>query len=99
MTLCIPLTVLACGLTGGRKKGWKKSSGEIKNLEIIKDSHELYDRLKADLKLLHVKAHAGIEGNELADRMTMIAVDSRELEYSQYSGDMDVNALLRLRAG
>lgn len=84
---------------GWKKKGWKKPTGEIKNLEIIKDAHELYERLKGDLTLLHVKAHAGIEGNELADRMTMIAVDSRELEYCKYSGDMDVNALLRLRAG
>ncbi len=82
-----------------KKKGWKKPTGEIKNLEIIKESHELYERIKGDLTLLHVKAHAGIEGNELADRMTMIAVDSRELEYCQYNGDMDVNALLRLRAG
>lgn len=84
---------------GWKKKGWKKSTGEIKNLEMIKEIHGLYDRIKGDLQLFHVKAHAGIEGNELADRMTMIAVDKKELAFSQYSGDMDVSALLRLRAG
>lgn len=82
-----------------KKKGWKKPSGEIKNLELIKEIHELYDRIKKDLQLLHVKAHAGIEGNELADRMTMIAVDKKEVEFSLYDGEMDMSALLSLRAG
>lgn len=82
-----------------KKKGWKKPTGEIKNLEIIKEIHTLYDRIKNDLQLLHVKAHAGIEGNELADRMTMIAVDRKEVEFSLYDGEMDMSALLSLRAG
>ena len=66
---------------------------------MIQEIHGLYDELKDDLKLYHIKAHAGIEGNELADRMTMVAVDEKEEPFSQYRGDMDVAALLRLRAG
>ena len=84
---------------GWKKKGWKKSSGEIKNLELIKQIHTLYDEIKGSLQLLHIKAHAGIEGNELADRMTMVAVDRKEPEYSLYDGELNIAALLALRAG
>ena len=82
-----------------KKKGWKKSSGEIKNLELIKQIHSLYDDIKAGLQLLHIKAHAGIEGNELADRMTMVAVDRKEVDFSQYDEEINIVALLALRAG
>lgn len=84
---------------GWKAKGWKKKSGEIKNLDMIQDIHGLYDRIKGDVQLQHVKAHAGIEGNELADRMTMMAVDRKEIAYSRYTDDIDISALLRLRAG
>ena len=82
-----------------KKKGWKKPTGEIKNLEMIKEIHELYIKVKAGLELCHVKAHVGIEGNELADRMTMIAVDRKELKFSQFDDDLDIKTLLNLRAG
>ena len=84
---------------GWKAKGWKKKSGEIKNLDMIREIHDLYDRIKNDIQLQHVKAHAGIEGNELADRMTMVAVDRKEVAYSQYTDDIDISALLSLRAG
>jgi len=50
---------------GWEKKGWKKSKGEIKNLDIVKEIYELYNNSKA--KLVWVKAHVGTDGNELAD--------------------------------
>ena len=84
---------------GWKKKGWKKASGEIKNLEMIKVIHGLYDSIRDDLQLLHIKAHAGLEGNELADRMTMIAVDRREPMYIQYIDSLDIAGLLNLRSG
>lgn len=84
---------------GWKKKGWKKSSGEIKNLALIQEIHGLYDSIKSDLTLKHVKAHIGVEGNELADRMTMVAVDEKEPLFVQYQDKLDVSALLRMRAG
>jgi ribonuclease HI len=50
---------------GWEKKGWKKSKGEIKNLDIVKELYELYNN--GDVKLTWVKAHVGTEENELAD--------------------------------
>ncbi len=84
---------------GWKAKGWKKATGEIKNLAMIKDIHTLYDSIKDNITLSHVKAHAGTEGNELADRMTMLAVDRKVLDYVRYEDDIDLQALLKMRAG
>ena len=46
-------------------KGWKKSGGEIKNLDIVKEVCPLYRESKA--KLIWVRGHNNDEGNELAD--------------------------------
>lgn len=45
--------------------GWKKKSGPIKNLEIVKELWELYHKHPVTLKW--VKGHAGIDYNEMAD--------------------------------
>lgn len=85
---------------GWEKKGWKrKVEGDIKNLEIIKATYELYNTLKNQVTLTHVAGHAGIEGNELADRMAVLAAKSRQVELRLYEGDMDVGKLLRMQAG
>ncbi len=50
---------------GWESKGWKKSKGEIKNLDIVQELYSLYNNSKA--KLTWVRAHVGTDGNELAD--------------------------------
>ena len=81
------------------KKGWTKSGGEIKNLEIIQDCYAIYRRIKKELTLTHVAAHVGTEGNELADRMAMLAVQRREKKLLLYREEMDIPTLLKMRAG
>jgi ribonuclease HI len=81
------------------KKGWKKPGGEIKNLEIIQDCYAIYRRIKEELTLTHVAAHAGTEGNELADRMAMLGVQSKEKELRLYQEKIDIPTLLKMRAG
>ena len=73
---------------GWKKRGWRKADGEIKNLEIIQELYALYLEIEDDVKLQHVSAHVGIEGNELADRMAMLAVEQRELEWREYDGPL-----------
>jgi ribonuclease HI len=89
--------------TGWEKNGWKKKTGEIKNLDIIKPAYALYNEIKNKVLLSHVKAHAGTEGNELADRMTMVAVARKDVAWVQYEKDPDgtfnIPALLKMRAG
>ena len=82
---------------GWEKKGWKKSGGEIKNLEIIQNCYEIYLRIKEELNLTHVAAHVGTEGNELADRMAMLGALRKEKELRLYQEEMDIPTLLNLR--
>jgi len=72
---------------GWKAKGWAKKGGEIKNLELIKKTHELYERIKDLIEIKHVKGHAGIEGNELADRMAVTAIKEKTKNYEMYSYD------------
>jgi ribonuclease HI len=81
------------------KKGWKKSGGEIKNLEIIQDCYAIYQHIEEELSLTHVAGHVGTEGNELADRMAMLGAQSKEKELRLYQGTMDIPTLLKMRAG
>lgn len=82
-----------------QKKGWKKAGGEIKNLELIKQMFTLHQQLKGKIQVLHVNGHVGVEGNELADRMSIIAIGKREPDFTRYNGELDVAGLLKLRAG
>ena len=84
---------------GWEKKGWRKADGEIKNLGIIQAAYAVYSRIEAQLQLTHVSAHVGTEGNELADRMAMYAVESRSPQLCRYDGEMDIMAILRMRRG
>ena len=81
------------------KKGWTKKGGEIKNLEIIKLAYSLYNSMKKDVKLTHIKAHAGFEGNELADRMTMYTILEAEEKFVRYTKEINVAQILKMRAG
>ena len=81
------------------KKNWTKKGGEIKNLSIIKKAYYLYNEIKQDVKLSHIKAHAGYEGNELADRMTMYAIQEKSVAFVKYDEKLDIPALLKMRAG
>jgi ribonuclease HI len=81
------------------KKGWKKPGGEIKNLEIIQDCYAIYRRIDKELKLSHVAAHVGTEGNELADRMAMLGAQRKEKELRRYQEKIDIPTLLKMRTG
>ena len=84
---------------GWEKKGWTKKGGEIKNLEIIKTAYALYNQIKESISLSHIKAHAGLEGNELADRMTVYARDQKEEAFVQYDDVINVEEILSMRPG
>jgi ribonuclease HI len=84
---------------GWEKKGWKKSGGEIKNLELIQQIYRLYQTIKDRVNILHVNGHVGVEGNELADRMSILAMESKEPEFTRYADALDIEAILKMRAG
>lgn len=82
-----------------QKRGWTKPSGEIKNLELIKTMFALYESLKDQLQILHVNGHVGVEGNELADRMSIKAISENVVDFELYQEKIDIDEILALRAG
>jgi len=82
-----------------KRKGWTKSGGEIKNLEIIKQLFALYESMQGQVNILHVNGHVGVEGNELADRMSILAMQERNTEFKLYPNTINVDEILALRAG
>ena len=59
------INVLTKWAPGWRAKGWKKSKGEIANLDIVQPLLALYEESNA--KIVWLKGHAGEEFNEMAD--------------------------------
>lgn len=82
---------------GWKAKGWTKKSGEIKNLELIKEAHFLYEKIKDNITIKHVKGHAGIEGNELADRMAVHTIKAKNEGYERYSYE-SIDSVLNLKS-
>lgn len=84
---------------GWQRQGWVRPSGEIKNLQLIQQCFELYQQIEGRFELRHVKAHVGTEGNELADRMSIYAIEQKDSEFCRYSEALDIEYILSLRAG
>lgn len=83
----------------GKARGGAKGGGEIKNLDLIKLIYTLWMSMKNDVGILHVSGHSGIEGNELADRMSILAVDSQEPDLCRFNEEIYIPAILALRSG
>ncbi|WOH39422.1 ribonuclease H family protein [Thalassotalea fonticola] len=85
---------------GWQAKGWTRGKGEeIKNLEIIKECFTLYKQLNANLIISHVKGHANIEGNELSDRMAVLARKQKEPGFISYTKTLDIKTILAMESG
>ena len=61
------INVITKWAPGWAAKGWRKSGGPIKNLELVQKLYEAYYSYTGEVKLVWVRGHVGHEGNELAD--------------------------------
>ncbi|MDP4982134.1 ribonuclease H family protein [Pseudoalteromonas tunicata] len=85
---------------GWQKKGWTRGKGEeIKNLALIKECFNSYKSLKHAIAISYVKGHANIEGNELADRMAVLARNSKQIELVPYKDSLDIQTILAMPSG
>ena len=75
------INVLTKWAPGWKAKGWKKSKGEIKNLDIVQELYGLYEEMVKDdkVRLVWVRGHVGTEMNELADEWANKARAGAEL--------------------
>jgi ribonuclease HI len=82
---------------GWQAKGWTRGKGEeIKNLELIKQCFSLYQPLKSQLTITHVKGHANIEGNELSDRMAVLARIERTSDFVSFTKTLNIETVLAM---
>ena len=51
---------------GWKRRGWKRKSGPVENLELVKELYELLQS-RPELEVRWIKAHAGHRWNEYAD--------------------------------
>lgn len=85
---------------GWQAKGWTRGKGEeIKNLEVIKQCFTLYQALKSNLIISHVKGHSNNEGNELSDRMAVLARVKCTKGFVQYQETLDIKTILAMTSG
>jgi len=85
---------------GWQAKGWTRGKGEeIKNLNLIKECFTLYQEIKKQLIISHVKGHANIEGNELSDRMAVLARTQKQVPLIKYQGELNIKTILAMVSG
>jgi len=85
---------------GWQAKGWTKGRGEeIKNLAVIQQCFSLYELLKNYIQIRHVKGHANIEGNELSDRMAVLARMKEQTRFIRFDGALDIKTILAMPSG
>ncbi|MCL1595339.1 MAG: ribonuclease HI [Actinomycetia bacterium] len=53
---------------GWERRGWKRKSGAVENLDLVKDAYRLYTS-RPELSLVWIKAHVGFTWNEYADEL------------------------------
>lgn len=83
---------------GWESMGWKRKAGDIKNLEQIQEIYTVYLQMKDKVEVHHVNGHIGIEGNELADRMSLLAVNEIEVGWRRYPEPIIIDDVLGMRA-
>ncbi|WP_448547872.1 ribonuclease H family protein [Thalassotalea fusca] len=86
--------------TGWKNKGWKKADGSpIKNPELVQQCYDYYLKLRQHITITHVRGHADIEGNELADRMAVQARIHQQTSFIKFQGKLDIKEILAMPSG
>lgn len=80
------INVLTKWAPGWKNKGWKKSSGEIKNLDLVKELYAAYTT--SDARLVWVKGHADDAGNIAADKWANNAREGWKIVGSNVFGNV-----------
>ena len=61
--------------------------------------YALYTEIRDGVRVLHVNGHVGVEGNELADRMSIHGIATKEETLARFEIPAKVAEVLKMRAG
>lgn len=64
--LCV--NTITTWAVGWKKSGWKRKTGAIKNLDLVKELYSLHEA-RPEIELVWIKAHSGNRWNEYADAL------------------------------
>lgn len=79
-----------------KKTGRMDGKGKpLANAELIKEMFDLYSVIAKEITITHVSAHIGIEGNELADRLSTLAIRGKVTDFVEYD-NLNISALLAI---
>ncbi|MFT5840783.1 MAG: ribonuclease HI [Flavobacteriales bacterium] len=85
---------------GWKNKNWTKGgSAPIQNLALIKECYALSRPLIGRVQMTHVRAHAGTQGNELADRLSVQAQLQQVTGWADYTDETSPEKILALSRG
>ncbi|KAJ2778301.1 hypothetical protein GGI15_004213 [Coemansia interrupta] len=60
------------------RNGWRTSQGaDVENADLIKTARRMISDRGGAVQFEHVRGHAGIEGNEMADRLAVDGIDRK----------------------
>jgi ribonuclease HI len=79
-----------------KKTGRMDGKGKpLANAALIKKMFDLYSLIGKEIDITHVSAHIGIEGNELADRLSTLAIRGKVTTFVEYD-NLNVSQLLAI---
>jgi ribonuclease HI len=67
----------------------------LANAELIREMFDVYSMIGSKIDITHVSAHIGIEGNELADRLSTLAIRGKITAFVEYD-NLSVSELLAI---
>jgi len=79
-----------------KQKGQLDGKGKpLKNVDLIREMYDLFSQIESLINIEHVPAHSGIEGNELADRLSTLAIQGKVTKFVEYN-DLIASELLAI---
>lgn len=70
--------------SGWKQRGWRKSNNKIiENVDLMRSTYELYNKLEHRVRLVKVKAHSGDKYNDVADQLAVDAANRAKEIYAK----------------